>query len=72
MNDPRCQHFNHLNTSFLHFCLEFTKYEIDVKTGDKSGAGTDANVFVIIYGENGYTGKLKRKSLNHICGENLI
>lgn len=28
-----------------------------VCTGDKFGAGTNANVFIIIYGENGDTGK---------------
>ena len=38
--------------------LEMTSYEVDVKTGDASGAGTDANVFIIISGEKGDTGKL--------------
>ena len=33
------------------------KYEVLVKTGDVKGAGTDANVDLIIYGENGDTGK---------------
>jgi hypothetical protein len=32
-------------------------YEITVITGDKLGAGTDANVFLTIYGENEDSGK---------------
>lgn len=31
-------------------------YQIVVHTGDKFGAGTNANVSVILYGENGDTG----------------
>ena len=32
-------------------------YEVHVFTGDKSGAGTDANVFLIIYGQHDDSGK---------------
>lgn len=32
-------------------------YEVKVYTGDKSGAGTDANVFMILYGTNGDSGE---------------
>ena len=32
-----------------------TCYHIAVKTGKKFSAGTDANVFIIIYGKNGRT-----------------
>lgn len=40
-------------------------YEVKVYTGDKRGAGTDANVFLIIYGENGDSGERElRKSEN--------
>ena len=35
-----------------------TTYDIDVQTGDVSGAGTNANVFIIIYGEEGETSKI--------------
>lgn len=35
---------------------------MSVKTGDVRGAGTDANVFVQIYGEKGDTGKLQLRS----------
>ena len=31
-----------------------------MKTGDVSGAGTDANVFIVIYGEKGDTGEEMR------------
>lgn len=36
-------------------------YEITVITGDKLGAGTDANVFLTIYGENEDSGKKKER-----------
>lgn len=32
-------------------------YKVHVFTGDKSGAGTDANVFLTVYGEMGDTGR---------------
>jgi len=35
------------------------KYKIEVTTGDRRGAGTDANVFVTVYGENGDSGQRK-------------
>lgn len=31
-----------------------------MQTGDRRGAGTDANVFIVLYGENGNSGKLKQ------------
>lgn len=42
------------------------KYEIIVITGDEKGAGTDANVFVTIYGTNGDSGcrQLRQKFRN--------
>lgn len=33
-------------------------YHVYVKTGDIRGAGTDANVYVILFGENDDTGRL--------------
>uniref|UniRef100_A0A4W4F748 PLAT domain-containing protein n=1 Tax=Electrophorus electricus TaxID=8005 RepID=A0A4W4F748_ELEEL len=41
--------------------VETTTYIIHVKTSDVTGAGTDANVFLIIFGENGDTGTLALK-----------
>lgn len=42
------------------------KYEIIIITGDEKGAGTDANVFITIYGSNGDSGKrqLRQKFRN--------
>lgn len=41
--------------------LTFTEleYNVNVFTGDKSGAGTDSNVFVILYGQKGDSGTWK-------------
>ena len=35
------------------------EYKVTTYTGDKWGAGTDANVLITIYGENGDTGERK-------------
>ena len=37
-----------------------TTYTIKVKTGDKKYAGTDANVYAILFGENDDTGEMLR------------
>ena len=39
----------------------FTAYEILVVTGDKTGAGTNANAFVTIFGKSGITQKISLK-----------
>ncbi|XP_068508966.1 lipoxygenase homology domain-containing protein 1 [Syngnathus scovelli] len=44
--------------------VELTTYVVQVKTGDVTGAGTDANVWIIIFGENGDTGTLALKECN--------
>ncbi|MEQ2205488.1 hypothetical protein XENOCAPTIV_000500 [Xenoophorus captivus] len=47
------------NCSFiLHSILTHT-YNVSVRTGDMYGAGTDANVFLTIYGDLGDTGERK-------------
>ncbi|XP_063398724.1 lipoxygenase homology domain-containing protein 1-like isoform X1 [Mytilus trossulus] len=38
--------------------LDKTSYKISVKTSNVRGAGTDANVYVILFGANGDTGQL--------------
>lgn len=38
-----------------------TTYTVKVKTGDVSGAGTDANVFIIIFGQYGDCGEIALK-----------
>lgn len=46
--------------------LKPVQYEVAVFTSDVAHAGTDANVFITIYGENGDTGqrKLTKKMVN--------
>uniref|UniRef100_I3JKU2 Lipoxygenase homology PLAT domains 1 n=1 Tax=Oreochromis niloticus TaxID=8128 RepID=I3JKU2_ORENI len=44
--------------------VEVTTYIVQVKTSDVAGAGTDANVWIIIFGENGDTGTLALKECN--------
>ena len=39
-----------------------TSYKVNVKTGDVLGAGTDANVFMVIFGEHGDSGELALKN----------
>ncbi|KAF7667477.1 hypothetical protein LDENG_00061370 [Lucifuga dentata] len=41
--------------------VDTTTYIINVQTGDVGGAGTDANIFVILFGEFGDTGTLPLK-----------
>ena len=36
-----------------------TTYEVSVTTGDVKGAGTDANVYLTLYGETSDTGVLR-------------
>ncbi|XP_036382736.1 lipoxygenase homology domain-containing protein 1-like [Megalops cyprinoides] len=42
--------------------VDRTTYIIQVKTSDVAGAGTDANVFLILFGENGDTGIMALKA----------
>uniref|UniRef100_A0A7N8X1A0 Lipoxygenase homology domains 1b n=1 Tax=Mastacembelus armatus TaxID=205130 RepID=A0A7N8X1A0_9TELE len=46
--------------------LEVSTYEVCIFTGDMLGAGTDANVFINIYGENGDTGERFLKNSDNI------
>ena len=41
--------------------LSDTTYKVNVKTSDLRGAGTDANVYVVLFGENGDSGELHLK-----------
>lgn len=42
--------------------LLVVKYEVMVYTGKKRGAGTDANVFITVFGERGDTGSRQLRS----------
>uniref|UniRef100_A0A8C0AX22 Lipoxygenase homology domains 1 n=1 Tax=Buteo japonicus TaxID=224669 RepID=A0A8C0AX22_9AVES len=44
--------------------MEDTTYTLQVKTSDVGGAGTDANVSLILFGENGDSGTLALKESN--------
>ncbi|KAJ8400007.1 hypothetical protein AAFF_G00400460, partial [Aldrovandia affinis] len=46
--------------------LEENTYEVHVITGTMWGAGTDSNVYINIYGENGDTGERYLKKSNHL------
>ncbi|XP_073475133.1 lipoxygenase homology domain-containing protein 1 [Aquarana catesbeiana] len=46
--------------------LEENTYEVHVFTGSVWGAGTDANVFITIYGEIGDTGERQLRKSNHL------
>lgn len=44
-------------------CLAVNKYLVSVFTADMKGSGTDADVFLNIFGEYGDTGSVKEISL---------
>ena len=44
-------------SSFCFFPAAMTTFHVYVYTGDKFGAGTDANVYVILHGEHDDTGR---------------
>lgn len=46
------------HTSICILSLNPAVYEVVTITGDENGAGTDANVFVILFGEYGITPKI--------------
>ena len=54
---------NHLLVAMFFIELKPVQYHVKVYTADVKSAGTDANVSIILYGENGDTGKreLKKK-----------
>lgn len=46
-----------------------TTYTVKIKTGEKKNAGTDANVYVVLFGENDDTGRILSR---HIEGSIMI
>ncbi|XP_056097903.1 lipoxygenase homology domain-containing protein 1 isoform X1 [Rhinichthys klamathensis goyatoka] len=46
--------------------LEENTYEVSVFTGNMMGSGSDANVFINVYGENGDTGERRLRKSNHL------
>lgn len=51
---------------FLLCSLSVNSYEVHVFTGTMWGAGTDANVYVNIYGETGDTGERRLRKSNNL------
>jgi hypothetical protein len=47
-------------------CISEVEYLVKVYTGDKFGAGTDANVYVNLTGEFGDTGERHLKDSNNV------
>ena len=48
--------------SLIFYFKTDTSYKVDVITGDLNGSGTDANVFLIIFGEYGDSGEIALKN----------
>jgi len=46
---------------FFHFLTIAGLYHLAIKTGDETNAGTDANVWVQVYGDKGDTGHVQLK-----------
>uniref|UniRef100_A0A8C1WTB9 Lipoxygenase homology domains 1b n=1 Tax=Cyprinus carpio TaxID=7962 RepID=A0A8C1WTB9_CYPCA len=46
--------------------LEENTYEVHIFTGNMMGAGSDANVFINLYGENGDTGERPLRKSSHL------
>lgn len=46
-----------------------TTYTLKIKTGEKKNAGTDANVFAILYGENDDTGMISTTFWRIVAGK---
>ena len=61
-----CAQWSHLHLLTNTFPVAAKTYSVSVYTGDVSGAGTDANVFLTIFGDKGDTGERKlAKSETH-------
>lgn len=53
-----CECLSYRN-AFACVCVAVHTYTVTVTTGDVYGAGTDANVFITLYGDMGDTGERK-------------
>jgi hypothetical protein len=60
---------------FLYCCIFIVnQYKVTVYTGNKRGAGTDADVFIILYGDLGKSGAilLDNKKNNFEAGKYVL
>jgi len=53
--------YNAIETNLFHFLTIAGLYHLAIKTGDETNAGTDANVWVQVYGDKGDTGHVQLK-----------
>ena len=51
--------YNKADSLIFAELISLSVYEVEVLTGDVRGAGTDAHVFITIYGERGNTGRVQ-------------
>lgn len=51
-------------TVLIDLAAMSTTYTLKIKTGEKKYAGTDANVFAVLFGENDDTGKITNQINN--------
>lgn len=49
-----------------------TTYTLKIKTGEKKNAGTDANVFAILFGENDDTGMMSAMFWHNVAGKTFL
>lgn len=49
--------------------IRYAEYEVVAVTGNMKGAGTDANVFMTLFGKTGQTPKLQLKNNSSDCFE---
>lgn len=49
---------------FVFFCFAVVPYEIKIYTSDVFGAGTDADVFIVMYGQKGACTQQKQLCVN--------
>ena len=61
-HSPSCPPPSSVLASPAYHFLSVTTYKLTVKTGDVRGAGTDANVFVHLFGDSGDSGERKIES----------
>lgn len=51
------------------FAAMSTTYTLKIKTGERKHAGTDANVFAILFGENDDTGTINTLTRHVVAGK---
>lgn len=63
----KCHNVQYENVTDNEHCfLSVNSYEVHVFTGTMWGAGTDANVYINIYGEIGDTGERRLRKSNNL------